>query len=316
MTLALTLFTTCKPFLKHFATIQKNALGSWKKLCPPCEVIVFGNEAGVAPVSHEFGFTHLPEVKRSDLGTPLMDDLFQQADAHARHAYLGYANADIILTQDLISATEKVARRFKKFLLIARRWNVPIKGLCDFERTNWEMELRAHAIQQGTIEPPYGGVDVFVYPRGLWGPLPEFAVGRTRWDSALIYHARRLRVPVIDATQVVTAIHQNHDYSHINSGASGVFKGEEAIRNETLLGAAEFILTPLNSTHVMSGDGIHPYHVWYPPYLIRKLAAFPALYRCCRPLAPAVRSLAPWWRKFNRMPSVGSGSAPRQPPHL
>jgi len=304
MTPALTLFATCKPFLDHFGIIQRNALRSWKSFCPPCEVIVFGDETGVRESCEELGFRQVPKVNRTALRTPLLSDLFQQASALAAHDYLAYVNADIMLTSDLMAATAISANKFEEFLLIARRWNVEVKTEWDFQRADWEVELRRYAKTYGTVEPPYGGVDVFVFPRRMWNRLPAYAVGRTRWDSALIYEARKRRIPVIDATSNVTSIHQNHDYSHITSGAAGVLKGDEAVNNQRLLGGEEFVFTPLNATHVLTNSDIRLNRVFYPPHLLRKLAVVPALHRSLRPLAPAVRALAPWWRRIKKTPKT------------
>src|ERR1044071_2301531 len=112
MTFALTLFTTCKPFSNLFATIQQNALRSWKRLSPPCEVLVFGDELGVNASCEELGFRQFPKVERTTLGTPLLSDLFQQASALAAHDYLAYVNADIMLTTDLVTAAEIPAHKF------------------------------------------------------------------------------------------------------------------------------------------------------------------------------------------------------------
>jgi hypothetical protein len=298
MTVSLTLFTTCKSFQGQFATIQRNALRSWKRLCPPCEVLVFGNEAGVGQCCDELGFKQIPEIARSKFGTPLLSDLFRQADHSANNDYLAYVNADIILTRDLMIAAETTAKRFQKFLLIARRWNVGIESEWDFQEADWELKLRDYVANHGTLEPPYGGVDLFLYPRAIWDDLPPFAVGRTRWDSALIHRARQMGMAVIDATDALTSIHQNHDYSHNHLGTAGVFKGPEAITNEKLLGGEEFIFTPLNATHVLTKTGLHRNRTLYPPYLLRKLATLPALHRPLRPLVPMVRYLAPVWRSF------------------
>ncbi len=299
MTISLTLFTTCKPFQGPFTTIQRNALRSWN-LGPACDVLVFGDEPGVRECCEEFGFRQIPFVDRNDLGTPLVSSLFQAAEHATTTDLLAFINADIILTSDLIVAVEAVQAQFDRFLMVARRWNVEINKEWDFKSPHWESQLRSYVQEYGTIEPPYGGIDVFVYSRGLWKNLPPFAVGRTRWDSALIYETRKLGVPVVEASRVVIAVHQNHDYSHVPKNAHGVFKGSEAVRNESLLGGPEFIFTPLNATHVLSGSGIHRRIVLYPPYLLRLLATLPALYRPLRPLAPVVRRFAPLWRTVRK----------------
>jgi SAM-dependent methyltransferase len=292
----LTIFTTCKPFLGKFGTLQRNALRSWARLRPECEVVVIGDEAGVKDCCDELGFRQIAEVPRSESGTPLLDGLVAAAERAARSELLALVNADIMLTRDLIPAVEAVRSRFERFLMIARRWNVDLDHEWTFA-PDWEAELGRYARERGSLEAPYGGVDLFVFPRGMWRHLPPFAIGRNRWDSGLIYQARASGVPVIDATDRVTCVHPNHDYSHHPGSTAGVYKGPEAVRNETLLGGAEFIFSALNATHVLKASGIRQRIDWQPAYLVRKAATLPALYPALRPLVPAVAHLAPVWRK-------------------
>ena len=44
-------------------------------------------------------------------------------------------------------------------------------------------------------------------------------IGRPGYDNWLIWRARRSRIPVIDATKELTAVHQNHDYNFHNLNA-------------------------------------------------------------------------------------------------
>jgi len=50
----ITIFTTPKPFedAKTIAS-QRNAILSWKKMCPFCEIILFGDDYGVKEISEE-----------------------------------------------------------------------------------------------------------------------------------------------------------------------------------------------------------------------------------------------------------------------
>src|ERR1700686_3381548 len=99
-----TLFAIPKHFRGHFATIQRNAILSWTRLAPRPEILLFGNEEGTAEIAHELGLRHFPEVARNEFGTPLLGDLFRKAEQQASSPLLGYVNADIILTNDFISA--------------------------------------------------------------------------------------------------------------------------------------------------------------------------------------------------------------------
>jgi len=44
-----------------------------------------------------------------------------------------------------------------------------------------------------------------------------------------------LGAPIIDASEMITVVHQNHDYSHHPQGKKGVWEGLEAKRNQELM---------------------------------------------------------------------------------
>jgi hypothetical protein len=60
----LTICTTCKPFQGKFQTFQRNALRSWARLRPECDVVVVGDEPGVEECCRELGFRQIVEVPR------------------------------------------------------------------------------------------------------------------------------------------------------------------------------------------------------------------------------------------------------------
>jgi hypothetical protein len=93
----LTFFSTAKAFEGHSGIIQRNALKSWKLLDPEVEVILFGDEPGVAEVCREMGLRHEPHVERHESGMKYLDYMFKRAQEIARHPYLCYSNCDIIL---------------------------------------------------------------------------------------------------------------------------------------------------------------------------------------------------------------------------
>jgi len=67
----ITLFSAPKPFTNsHIAMIQRNAIKSWT-LLPDVEVILLGEEAGLAEAAKELGVKHISNVARNESGTPL-----------------------------------------------------------------------------------------------------------------------------------------------------------------------------------------------------------------------------------------------------
>jgi hypothetical protein len=56
----------------------------------------------------------------------------------------------------------------------------------------------------------------------------------------MIFDARRRRIPVVDASGVITVVHQNHDYSHLPGGRSH-HRHPESLRNVSVAGGREVI---------------------------------------------------------------------------
>jgi len=68
----LTLFSTTKPFTNpHIATIQRNAIRSWQQLGPEVQVVLIGNEIGLAETAAELGVLHLTQVENNAPGYPI-----------------------------------------------------------------------------------------------------------------------------------------------------------------------------------------------------------------------------------------------------
>jgi len=145
--------------------------------------------------------------------------------------------------------------------MMGRRWDVPVNELLDFERTNWQEKLSLHALKCGQLHGPTG-IDYLVFRRGTFGEIPPFAVGRPGWDNYIVYRARSMRIPVIDVTKAVMAVHQNHDYGHHPGGEAGVLKGVEAKRNWRMAGNGAYILDVRDATHVVGSNGLRvmPWH--------------------------------------------------------
>ncbi len=248
----LTLFTIPKPFRGAIADIQRNAIRSWLALAPRCDVLLLGDDEGVAEAAAELGVRHLGGIARNDRGTPLLDDAFAQADRAAREPLLCYVNADIVLLGDFLPAVRRIP--FRKFLMAGRRWDVDTPGPWDIGGPDWEERLRRDLLERGRPHPPMGS-DYFVFPRDAMGTLPPFAVGRPGWDNWLLYRARALRVPLVDASAVVTAVHQDHDYAHVRDGRGTLSEGAEGDRNIEIIGGRggwDRIYVLADATHVLT----------------------------------------------------------------
>ena len=122
----LTLFALPKPFRGHIGVIQRNAIKSWTLLRPRPEIILFGNDAGTAEVAQELGVRHIPEIASNEYGTPLLNDLFRQAELNAVSATMCYVNADILVLSDFWRSVVQLVENRKKFLIVSERINLDV----------------------------------------------------------------------------------------------------------------------------------------------------------------------------------------------
>jgi hypothetical protein len=262
----LTIFACPKPFTDpHIAMIQRNAIRSWTLLDVKPQIILFGTESGVAELCRELGLEHVPDVARNEFGTPLLNDVFAKAEQRTTGRYLCYVNADIILMSDFSRAVRSLSgfrQRVKmpggRFMLGGRPWEVPITAPLEFG-PEWEADMRRLVNNCGELRSDWA-CDYFVFPKGMWKNLPPFALGRVRFDNALLFLCRRRGGWLVDATRAVTALHQRHGYP-ARLGGDMYLKNPEGLRNEELAGGEERLLTWSNATHRYTPDGLR-FFLW------------------------------------------------------
>lgn len=202
----LTIFSTPKPFEGETETNQLNAIGSWKRLPSGPDIILFGCSQEWAD---KLGVHCSSRFRCSDMGTPIIGDMFDAAQNMAQSDVLMYTNSDMMYTGDLIRGIQAANARFSEFLMLGKRWDIEQRELIDFDSQKWETALQNKVRHEGQLHERTG-MDYFVFVRPLhieWRPL---YVGRPGWDGFLVISALRAGLPVIDATKTVTAIHLNH----------------------------------------------------------------------------------------------------------
>lgn len=227
----ITFFSLPKPFIGHIGVIQYNAILSWTLLIPKAEIVLYGNEKGTAEIAKKFNLIHIPKVTRNKFGTPLLDSVFADIHYRASNCIITYINADIILTNDFTIAVNSVVKSLPNFLIIGRRWNLDIKKKINFDPN--KITLQTSIEQKGCLADD-DCKDYFVFPKHLFANIPAFAIGRGYWDTWMVRKALTENYPVIDASLVITAIHQNHGYTHIRGGKNAAYMGQEAMANKIL----------------------------------------------------------------------------------
>lgn len=253
----LTIAAVPKPFVGHSAIIQRNAISSWSLLPTKPEILLFGGEAGTAEICREMRLRCIGEVARNAHRTPLLSSVFEQAARLATYDILCFVNSDIILLNDFMSALEMVCRWRKRFLMVGRRCDINLSEAIDFASPDWDRRIREAATRTGKMRP-VEWIDYFAFPRMLFKSIPPFAIGRPRYDNWLIWRASSLGAAIVDASASVLAVHQNHDYAHIEGGEEGWRKGEETLRNQELMGAPNRFRTIANARYLVTPEGIKP----------------------------------------------------------
>lgn len=248
----ITFLTTAKSFLGAARTRQLNAIGSWRRIDPDVQILLFGTGEGYADVVREAGLEWVPNVPSSANGCPRADSMFAMAEPLARHAVKALVNCDIILTSDVVSATERIT--LPRYVIVAQRWDVRVDRPIEFTH-EWEGRVRTLAHTHGSRMGP-SGIDMFLYRGSVWSDLPELVVGRAGYDNYLVFHCRTRGIPVIDATDVLTPVHQVHSYSHLAGGKEEAFLGEDAQQNIRAAGGLDYLFTIQDADWRLSHSGL------------------------------------------------------------
>ncbi len=235
----ITIFSTPKAFNGHIGLIQRNALNNWSLFDQ--EIILFCDDPGVGKAAKKYGARHIPKVERTKFGTPIIGSIFHRAQLKASNDLMMYVNTDIVFTRGILETAEYVNSNLDQFLVIGNRYDLNVGHSIKYKGewpTRWEKRAKKSGVPHSG-----GGVDYFMFRKGMYKDMPKFALGRGFWDSWLMGRAFKDGVPVIDASDIIFAIHQNHDYMHLppsaphrNKRDRWHSKGPETNRNNVLRG--------------------------------------------------------------------------------
>jgi hypothetical protein len=179
-----------------------------------CQIILVNDEENTTEaVANELGTEFIKEFNCNEFGTPLLDDVFFKVKSRARYEVLAHVNTDILLFPNFLDAISRYATQDpgREFLLLGRRWNLDITEQIDFKQDGWSDAMLQRAKSDGFLHS-LNGMDYWVFPKAANICPPPFCVGRPGMDSWLVFHAKTHGIPVLDATDSITIIHQQHGY--------------------------------------------------------------------------------------------------------
>src|SRR5439155_26220879 len=131
----------------------RNALRSWRELTNVNEIVLIGDDKGVAETAAEFGVLHFGNRQTDRFGTPLLGEILRIAEEVISEEWMCYVNSDIILTSSFGDAVARAATKLGHCLIVSRRWNLGDVENLDFSG-GWENRLHAIVAQRGELFTP------------------------------------------------------------------------------------------------------------------------------------------------------------------
>lgn len=250
----LCLFSIPKPMQGEAERLQHNAFDSWRRLGPQLQVVLLGDEAGIAQAAAEYGFDHLAALPTNDHGTPLVSAAMAKVRQHSEAPWLMYSNADILFDNSLLTGVAALQDfAGNRFLGIGQRLESELtedtRGWSESAWNAWMLAQR-HTGNWASVVCK----DFFLFPRHLYQSIPDFAVGRGNWDNWMVYQAHRWGMPVIDLTAHVTAVHQPHGHNHSGGRRLAYVAGAEARENQRLARGRHLLLGS-HASHYLDAAG-------------------------------------------------------------
>ena len=210
----LTMFTTFRNSeAKRY--IYENTIRNWHLLSPDVIPILFtevdpSDPKGIAHFAVEHGWHVFPVPKTSPKGVPVLRHMYLEAQKKFNTTFYCYTNGDILFDRNLTDTIRSLQTSAKgghldKLLMVGRRSNWSIgKGV-----NLTELAQVGHYATNSSLFKDYAE-DYFLTTRDgyPWATIPDFVVGRIGYDNWIVVTAMRKKIPVVDATQTVTALHQ------------------------------------------------------------------------------------------------------------
>lgn len=251
----LTIFSSPKPFTGETAWNQLNAMRSWRAIHQDVEIIIYGAPPGAAEAATDVNALLIPKVECSSTGAPSFNEMAEHARQYGRYDQQVYINADILLNVSLLKAMEAARHRFDQFLLVGERIDLAQGSIVDASQSDWTDSLTTLVkLGQLTAHGPTGA-DYFGFIRGMWKDLPPVFMGRAMCDQALLHYCLNQRIPIIDCTMFIVAVHQFHGYQHARGGVREVFDGKDRALMAQAHGMSHSLPTVVDADRQFTGDG-------------------------------------------------------------
>lgn len=243
----ITIFTIPKPFVGENIINQVNAVQSWINVVKNAQIILWGDDKGVEEYSKILNVDYGGAVPRNGFNTPLISTVFEKTKEIAKYDFLIYINTDIILIDDFNKIAFNYLKLYEKSIICGRRIDLALNRKLNFN-IDWIADLKTEVTHKGLMHNN-SGIDYILYKKDLNIKLKQFAVGRPGWDNWLLYYAKKNNIKVLDASQIVTAIHQNHKPAYS-------YNDKETRENQKMLTNYLEVANIYHADYVLNSQGI------------------------------------------------------------
>jgi len=235
----LTFLSSPKPFKGNDKENQYRAIKSWLLAAENVEVILYGNSAGIEDAALELKVKVVKEIASSPSGVPYFGAIADHAAENGKYDIQVYLNCDILLS-GIYEASRII--KFSNFLFIGQRLDLFPDVIVHEHPKNFKQVVRELFKAEKIKIHETTGIDYFMFTRNMWKGLQPITVGRGGYDNALLAFCKRNQYPIIDGTLSVIALHQFHDYKHVNGNEQYVRYGSEAMQNISVAGKYSLLL--------------------------------------------------------------------------
>ena len=199
----LTLFTT---FKNDNATtiLYANTIRNWANFGAEVNLILFSTGLQqLEDLASSQGWRVRPISHSNEHGTPYLLSMVNITQHDYSSIISGYSNGDIMFDDSLIKTLKAVVNQLAPpLLIVGRRTNVFVNESVEFNADTISILLERGKLYRTDAE------DYFFYVKFPWHKIPNFVIGRAGYDNYIVDKAVRLGVKVVDATQTITALHQ------------------------------------------------------------------------------------------------------------